>query len=71
MTPTGVTALLERQAELDALRRAVDAARSGRGAVMLVEYRPGSARPACSTPRARTRERAGFRVLSARGAVGA
>jgi DNA-binding NarL/FixJ family response regulator len=60
-------ALLERQTEVDALRRALDDSAAGRGHVIVVEAAPGLGK---TTLLRHTRELAGargFRVLSARG----
>jgi predicted ATPase len=60
-------ALLERQTEVDALRRALDDSAAGRGHLVVVEAAPGLGK---TTLLRHTRDLAGargFRVLSARG----
>lgn len=66
MTPTTVTALLERQAELDALERATAAAAAGSGAVVLVEGPAGIGKTSLLDAARAGAGRAGFRVLTAR-----
>ncbi|MBD0281611.1 MAG: AAA family ATPase [Thermoleophilaceae bacterium] len=65
MRVVGETPLLEREAELAVAERALDAARSGEGSILLVEGPPGVGK---TSVLAAVRELAGgFRVLRARG----
>jgi DNA-binding CsgD family transcriptional regulator len=66
MTPTVSAALLERQVELEVLRRATATAGTGRGAVVLVEGSAGIGKTSLLEATRKDAERAGFRVLAAR-----